>query len=87
MKEDGEWKGICLDCYYNFPVYTDMEFYLQTQPDVPYRLKEIYCPKCDKRGVNLDFRIVMSVRESLYFVTCQHCLHPFIERSYLEVFE
>ena len=87
MKEDGEWKGICLDCYYNFPVYTDMEFYLQTQPDVKYWLKEVSCPLCSNRGVTLDFRIIMSVRESLYFVSCQHCRHSFIERSFLEVFE
>ncbi len=87
MKEDGEWKGICLDCYYNFPVYTDMEFYLRIQPDVQYWLKEITCPLCSRRGVTLDFRIVMSVRESRYFVTCEHCHHSFTELSYLEVFE
>ena len=87
MKEDGEWKGICLDCYYHFPVYTDMEFYLRIQPDVQYWLKEISCPVCSNRGVTLDFRIVMSVRESLYFVACRHCGHSFTERSFLEVFE
>ena len=87
MKEDGEWKGICLDCYYHFPVYTDMEFYLRIQPDVKYWLKEISCPVCTSRGVTLDFRIIMSVRESLYFVACQHCGHSFTERSFLEVFE
>lgn len=87
MKEDGEWKGICLDCYYNFPVYTDMEFYLRIQPDVQYWLKDIACPLCSHRGVTLEFRIVMSVRESLYFVTCEHCQHSFTEQSYLEVFE
>ena len=87
VKEDGEWKGICLNCYYNFPVHTDMEFYLQTQPDVKYWLKEISCPLCGHRGVTLDFRIVMSVRESLYFVSCQRCRHSFTERSFLEIFE
>ncbi len=87
MKEDGEWKGICLDCHYNFPVHTDMEFYLRIQPDVQYWLKEITCPLCTHRGVTLEFRIVMSVRESLYFVTCEHCRHSFTERSYLEIFE
>ena len=87
IKEDGECKGICINCYYNFPVFTDMEFYLQTQPDVPFWLKEITCPKCEKRGVTLNFRIVMSVRESVYFVTCNSCQHQFTERSYLEVFE
>ena len=87
IKEDGEWKGICLDCYYTFPVHTDMEFYLQTQPDVPYRLKESSCPVCEEKGVTLDFRILMSVRESIYFLTCRNCQHQFPERSWLEAFE
>ena len=59
--------GVCLKCRYNFPVYTDMEFYLRTQPDIPYRLKEISCPSCQHRGVSLDFRITMSVREGGLF--------------------
>ena len=87
VKEDGDWKAICRACYYTFPVYTDMEFYLRTQPDVPYRLKEISCPSCEKRDVRLDFRIVMSVRESIYLLTCQSCQHQFPERSSLESFE
>jgi len=87
MKEDGDWKGLCLDCFYSFPVYTDMEFYTRTQPDVPYRLKEIACPSCEQRQVALDFRIVMSVRESIYFLTCKACQHQFPERSSLESFE
>ena len=86
-KEDGACKGICLQCYYNFPIFTDMEFYLQTQPDVPFWLKQIPCPQGEHRGVTLNFRIVMSVRESIYFVTCNTCQHQYTERSYLEVFE
>ncbi len=84
---DGEWKAICRDCFYTFPVHTDMEFYLQTQPDVPYWLKEIACPSCRHRGVALDFRAVVSVRESIYFVTCEGCQMQFTERSFLESFE
>ncbi len=87
MQPDGDWKGMCLRCRYTFPVHTDMEFYLRTQPDVPYRLKEIACPACEHRGVRLDFRIVMSVREAVYFVTCQACQHQFPEKSSLETFE
>ena len=82
-----EWKAICRDCYYTFPVHTDMEFYLQTQPDVPYRLRDIHCVSCEKRGVILDFRIIMSVRESIYFLTCKNCQHQFPEQSSLEAFE
>lgn len=87
MQEDGDWKGACLKCRYTFPVYTDMDFYLRTQPDVPYRLKDITCPVCEHRGVTLDFRIVMSVREAIYFVTCTACGHKFPEQSSLEAFE
>jgi hypothetical protein len=87
MQPDGEWKGVCLKCRYSFPVHTDMDFYQRTQPDIPYRLKEIACPACEKRGVTLEFRIVMSVREAHYFVTCQSCGHQFNERSTLETFE
>jgi len=84
---DGEWKAICRDCFYTFPVHTDMEFYLQTQPDVPFRLKEIACQSCRHRGVSLDFRAVISVRESVYFVTCANCHLKFPEQSFLESFE
>ncbi len=87
VKEDGNWKAICRDCFYIFPVHTDMEFYLQTQPDVPYRLKEIACQYCQHRGMTLDFRAVVSVRQSVYFVTCPHCQRQFPEPSFLEVFE
>jgi RNase P subunit RPR2 len=87
MQDDGEWRGICKGCYYTFPIYTDMEFYLRTQPDVPYRLKEISCQACKHKGVNLDFRITMSVREAIYFVTCLSCKRQFPEGSTLEAFE
>ena len=87
LQADGECRGVCLKCRYNFPVYTDMDFYLRTQPDIPYRLKEISCPACQHRGVTLDFRITMSVREAVYFVTCTACQTQFAERSSLEAFE
>jgi RNase P subunit RPR2 len=64
-----------------------MEFYQRTQPDIPYLLKTIPCPKCHAAGVDLNFRIVMSVREAFYFVTCQACGHRFPEKSLLEAFE
>jgi hypothetical protein len=87
MQADGEWRGLCKKCFYSFPVYTDMEFYLRTQPDVPYRLREISCTVCKHRGVSLDFRATMSVRESIYFVTCGGCKRQFPEKSSLEAFE
>ena len=87
MQADGEWRGVCKKCFYSFPIYTDMEFYLRTQPDVPYRLKEISCTACNHRGVSLDFRATMSVREAIYFVTCGGCKRTFPEQSSLEAFE
>ena len=53
----------------------------------PYRLKEISCTACNHRGVSLDFRATMSVRESIYFVTCGGCKRQFAEQSSLEAFE
>lgn len=87
VNNDGEWKAICLNCHYTFPVHTDMDFYLQTQPDVPYRLREIACPACEQRSGELNFRVQMSVRESIYFLTCRSCGNEFPERSSLEAFE
>jgi len=87
MQPDGEWKGVCLKCRYLFPVHADMEWYQLTQPDVPYLLKTIPCFRYRGRGVKLDFRIVMSVREAFYFVTCRACGNAFPEQSSLESFE
>lgn len=87
LQPDGECKAVCKQCRYSFPVHTDMEFYQRTQPDIPYVMKAVPCPKCQAHGVTLDFRIVLSVREAYYFVTCSTCSHPFAERSSLETFE
>lgn len=87
IQPDGECRAMCLKCRYTFPVYTDMDFYLRTQPDVPYRLKDISCPTCQHRGVQLNFRATMSVREAIYFVTCTACATKFPEQSSLEAFE
>jgi uncharacterized protein YbaR (Trm112 family) len=84
---DGEWKGACTHCRYTFPVHTDMEFYQRTQPDIPYVLRRVACPACHAQGADLDFRIVMSVREAFYFLTCRACKHQFPEQSSLEAFE
>ena len=87
MQADGEWRGICRKCFYTFPIYTDMEFYLRTQPDIPYRLKEMSCPTCNQQGVSLNFRATMSVREAIYFLTCNSCKKTFPQQSSLEAFE
>jgi hypothetical protein len=87
MQSDGEWRGACVKCRYTFPVHTDMEFYQRTQPDIPHLMKTIPCLKCRNLGVDLNFRIVMSVRDAFYFVTCRSCGHAFPEKSSLESFE
>jgi uncharacterized protein YbaR (Trm112 family) len=87
IQPDGEWKGACLNCRYTFPVHTDMDFYQRTQPDIPYLMNTISCPVCHGHGVTLDFRIVMSVRDAFYFVTCRSCGRTFPEKSALESFE
>jgi hypothetical protein len=87
MQPDGEWRGVCTACRYTFPVYTDAGFYQRTQPDLTYWLQQIACPACRHRGAQLDFRVVMSVRESCYFVTCPACQEQFTEPSALETFE
>ena len=87
LQPDGECKGVCKQCRYSFPIHTDMDFYRRTQPDIPYLMRAIPCQKCEKQGVSLDFRIVMSVREAFYFVTCTACSHTFSEKSLLEAFE
>jgi hypothetical protein len=84
---DGNWTGMCVHCRYTFPVHTDMELYQRTQPDLAVLMKTLRCPKCEELGVTLDFRILLSVREAYYFVTCKSCGHPFTEKSFLEAFE
>jgi RNase P subunit RPR2 len=78
---------MCMKCRYTFPVHADMEFYQRTQPDLPHFLRTVPCPKCTARGVDLDFRATLSVREAYYFVTCKACNYPFPERSSFEAFE
>jgi hypothetical protein len=87
VQPDGECRAMCKKCRYSFPVHTDMEFYQRTQPDIPYLMRTIPCPACQRAGVKLDFRIVMSVREAHYFVTCLACSFAFTEKSLLEAFE
>jgi hypothetical protein len=87
LQPDGECRGVCTKCRYTFPVYTDMDFYLRTQPDMVYRLKDMSCEACEHRGLSLDFRITMSVREVIYFVTCPSCRRQFAQQSSLEAFE
>jgi formylmethanofuran dehydrogenase subunit E len=84
---DGEYKIFCKGCRYSMPVHMDMENYLRNQPDVPYWLKGMRCPACLKMGVTLDFWVQPSVRNALYFVSCNACQEPFMEKSSLEAYE
>jgi hypothetical protein len=63
---DGEWRGICKKCYYTFPVHADMEFYLRTQPDVPYRSgSQSGFPSHDVRARRLLFRDVPNLQAAV----------------------
>jgi len=84
---DGEYKAYCQGCRYSMPVHMDMEGYLRNQPDVPYWLKGMRCPACEKTGASLDFWVQPSVRGAFYFVTCNACKQGFFEKSSLEAFE
>ena len=84
---DGEYKAYCQGCRYSMPVHMDMEGYLRNQPDVPYWLKGLRCPACEKTGASLDFWVQPFVRGAFYFVTCNACKQGFFEKSSLEAFE
>lgn len=77
----------CAHCHYTFPVSTRTKPIQQTDPDVAMWLDGLSCPSCEKRGVELDFRCVPSVRDCYYFVTCKTCQHPFYERAPMEAYE
>ncbi len=79
MGPDGDWRGICKKCFYTFPVYTDMEVYPRTQPDVPLRLNEISCTACNHRGVRLDLRATLFMRQPYLFVPSQDSHRKFVE--------
>jgi hypothetical protein len=81
------YKARCLQCAYMFPVTVPSRPISQTDPDMANSLAGLPCPVCGETGVRLDFRCMPHVRESVLFVTCTSCHHPFFEKAPMEAFE
>jgi hypothetical protein len=81
------YKARCLQCAYLFPVTVPTRPLQQTDPDTANWLAALHCPVCGEAGARLDFRCMPHVRESVLFVTCTACQHPFIEKAPMEAFE
>lgn len=86
---DGEnvYTAICAGCRYNFPVSTENKLYQLSNPDAASWLKGFPCPECMTRGVELDFRCTVTVRESRIFLRCKSCRHEFNESMPGEAYE
>jgi hypothetical protein len=78
---------MCTGCRYTFKLRLPTLPVGQIDPDTANWLSGLPCPACDETGVRLDFRCMPNVRESLLFVTCTSCSHPFVEKAPMEAFE
>jgi len=81
------YKGRCLQCAYTFPVSIPTKPLSMVDPDTAQWLLGLPCPVCHETGVRLDFRCMLSVRESVAFITCTACQHPFSEKAPMEAYE
>ena len=79
--------AVCTACRYSFPLNILTKPVHEVDPDLEQVLKSTYCPKCEERGVELNFRCSPSVRDAYRFITCTHCKHPFFEETPMEAFE
>jgi hypothetical protein len=80
-------KARCQKCPYNFPLSIPTRPIQEYDPEISQWLGGLSCPSCHESGTNFDFRCMTSVRESIYFVTCKACQHPFQEKAPMEAFE
>ena len=81
------YKARCNNCAYTFTVSTPTKPIRETNPDVDQWLGGLSCPSCQERGAELDLRCVPSVRDCIYFVTCNACRHPYHENAPMEAYE
>jgi transcription elongation factor Elf1 len=81
------YKARCLKCAYMFPVNVPTKPLQMTDPDTANWLAGLPCPACRETGTRLDFRCMLNVRESVVFVTCTACHHPFTEKAPMEAYE
>jgi len=77
----------CNGCNYTFKLSIPTLPVSQTDPDTANWLAGLPCPACQETGVQLDFRCMPYVRESVLFVTCVACHHPFTEKAPMEAYE
>jgi len=78
---------MCKGCRYTFKLSIPTRTISQTDPDTANWLAGLPCPACQETGVRLDFRCMPNVRDSVVFVTCTACHHPFIEKAPMEAYE
>ena len=77
----------CTHCAYHYPISIPTRPVKETDPDTDIWLKGLPCPSCEEQGAELDFRGKLSVRETLYFITCRNCRHSFHEKAPMEAYE
>jgi len=86
---DGEntYTAMCAGCRYSFPVSTEITLYQRSNPDIVSWLKGFPCPKCQKRGAEMEFRCMVTVRDSRLFLHCKNCGFDFNETMPAEAYE
>ncbi len=84
---DLSYKARCNQCAYMFPVSIPTKSLHLVDPDTAQWVMGLPCPDCQEVGTRLDFRCMTSVRESIAFVTCNACKHPFQELAPMEAYE
>lgn len=86
---DGEnvYNAMCNGCRYTFPVSTENRLYRLSNPEIESWLNGIPCRKCGKRGAEMDFRCMVTVRDSRLFFHCKNCGFETYESMPAEAFE
>jgi Zn finger protein HypA/HybF involved in hydrogenase expression len=81
------YKARCNQCAYMFPISIPTQSLQLVDPDTAQWVMGLSCPACQETGTRLDFRCMLSVRESVAFITCIACHHPFSEKAPMEAYE
>lgn len=81
------YKARCNHCAYTFQVSSPTKPIKETDPDIDQWLGSLGCPSCHEFGAELNFRCTPSVRDCVYFVTCNACRSPFQEKAPMQAYE
>jgi len=84
---ENEYTASCAGCRYSFPVSTENRLYRLSNPDVDSWLNNLTCPRCERRGAEMDFRSILTVRQVRTFVHCRSCGFEFNEEMAAEAYE